>query len=264
METISIRRDVWENMQSALAKLVHYVTVPFETPLDVLTRAEVASELSPSERAQVDVDSAQLELDKARQRAADLAAEDATFEGRTEFSGLFSDSVTAGFNALSDAPIPYMLTPRVFERGDIIPDDVKRLRVSNEEKKSFQVVERKDVGRFGYLHVASGGWGTSDTTDPCWGDEDFPLTEVFEDVTYSVFEAVDHLKHHGIDTDAIRLHRFLNTGAAWTDGFGFPRECVSEYLIAGDSMASVSPVPVELRFTPVGLAELVRIMKVAV
>lgn len=258
METISIRRDVWENMQSALAKLVHYVTVPFETPLDVLTRAEVASELSPSERAQVDVDSAQLELDKARQRAADLAAEDATFEGRTEFSGLFSDSVTAGFNALSDAPIPYMLTPRVFERGDMIPDDVKRLRISNEGNKSFQVVERKESGKFGYLHIHNGGWGRSDTTDFYWEEKDFPLTEVFEDVTYSVFEAVDHLKHHGVDTNSIRLHRFLNTGAAWTDGFGFPRECVSEYLVAGDAM------PIELRFTPAGLAELVRIMKVAV
>ncbi|MFE5790674.1 hypothetical protein [Rhodococcus erythropolis] len=245
METISIRRDVWENLQSALAKLIHHVVVPFDTPLDVLARAEATSELSPSEQAQVDVEAAHLQLDKARQRAADLAAEDATFEGFAEFS--------------DHSPIPYTLAPRVFDRGDTIPDDVKRLRLSNEENKSFQVVERKGSGNFGFLHVNhNGGWGPSDTTDPAWEDSDFPVVEVFEDVTYSVFETVDHLKHHGVDTDAIRLHRFLNTGAAWTDGFGFPRDCVSEYLVAGDAM------PIELRFTPAGLAELVRIMKVAV
>lgn len=226
METISIRRDVWENMQSALAKLVHHITVPFETPLDVLARAEVASDPSPSERVQ---------------------AEDATYEGFAEFS--------------DHSPIPYTLAPRVFDRGDIIPDGVKRLRVSNEEKKSFQVVERKELGRFGYLHVANGGWGTSDTTDPCWEDKDFPLTEVFDDVTYSVFEAVDHLKHHGVDTNSIRLCQFLNTGAAWTDGLGYPRECAAEYLAVEGGPGVVRPV---VRFTPVGLAELVRIMKVAV
>ncbi|QTR98400.1 hypothetical protein J6K27_003531 [Rhodococcus qingshengii] len=229
METISIRRDVWENMQSALAKAVHYITDQESSGsgwLDRLGDLVAQPGTTIVSRDQV-------------------AAEDATFEGFAEFS--------------DHSPIPYTLAPRVFDRGDTIPDDVKRLRLSNEENKSFQVVERKGSGTFGFLHVNhNGGWGPSDTTDPAWEDSDFPLTEVFEDVTYSVFEAVDHLKHHGVDTNAVRLHRFLNTGAAWTDGFGFPRDCVSEYLVAGDAM------PIELRFSPAGLAELVRIMKVAV
>lgn len=262
METISIRRDVWENMQSALAKLVHHVVVPFDTPLDVLARAEAASELSPSEQAQVDVDTAQLELDKARQRTADLAAEDATFEGRTEFAGLFSDMVTAGFNALSERPIPYTPTPRTFERGDIIPDDVHTLEIAGVERKDFRYVNRKADGTFGYLHTLH-GWGESDTGptgNGFWQPDDFPLTEVLEPVTFRVGETVEFLKAHGVDTDLTRLSSFLINGICWLDFYGNPRDCAKSF-VGSASEDFVSPI---VTFTPAGLAELLRVMKVAV
>lgn len=65
--------------------------------------------------------------------------------------------------------------PRTFQRGDIIPDDVTKLRLAGED----EVVERGRNGEFCYNTNSGITWGPSDTSDPAWSGDDFPLTEVF-------------------------------------------------------------------------------------
>lgn len=63
---------------------------------------------------------------------------------------------------------------RTFQRGDIIPDDVKQVRLAGEN----DVVTRGHDGEFCYNPNSGITWGPSDTSDDSWTDDDFPLTEV--------------------------------------------------------------------------------------
>lgn len=72
------------------------------------------------------------------------------------------------------APFTEVL-PRTFQRGDVIPDDVTKLRLAGETN----AVERTEGGGFAYNpDLLSEGWGPSDTSSEGWEDDDFPLTEV--------------------------------------------------------------------------------------
>lgn len=80
--------------------------------------------------------------------------------------------------------------------------------------------------------------------------------------TYTLTETAAILNRQGIDTGQNRLKTFLNTGIAWTDHYGEPREIAADYLVMTER-ANPSRDAV-VRVTPEGINELERVMNVAV
>lgn len=297
-EHITVRRDIWENMQSALAKAVHYITVPEATPLGVLGRVEASEDapnlsavaqeprrFTPAPAADAEAgpwqtweavpECVKYRSSNSRSGAVwfnqDYNRYAVTPDGERYISGIEDDQMNtnlAPFVAAEDTtleglsefaqPIPYLLTPRTFERGDIIPDDVKMLKLDSGETKSFQYVNRKGNGNFGYLHALN-GWGEPDTSKGMWEWSDFPAVEVVEKVLFTLDETVVHLRHHGIRTDAVRLADYLKNSISWTDFYGKPRGCASNYVVdVSDDFADS-----DVAFTSAGLSVLVSTMRKA-
>lgn len=222
------------------------------------------------------------EVVEATQKAiAFLVNENA--ELRAELSW-FRENPDEPVEPLVDEPIPYEVAdpevvlvrePRVFSCGDVIPADVTALKLATpnisygnmgDDVVVRHTPESDEVPGFGW--PGGGIWGDDDTSSGAWIDEDFPLTEILDyaspepPVTHTLREAADILNQQGIDTGQNRLKDFLNTGIAWTDHFGTPREIANEYLVLTDKANPTRDAVV--RVTPLGVSELARVMKMAI
>lgn len=182
----------------------------------------------------------------------DQRAEDATFEGVSEFLGDPRDFLSDDEFVLPD--------PRTFEQGDVIPEDVKRLETAAGDELQWN--ETPCYAGFDFSDGPLGIYLPRDTNQGGWVTSDFPLQEVIQDpeayVSYSLSEAAQMLSQYGIETGQRRLKQYLNTGIAWTDHYNRPRECATGYLevVKQDSPGRDAVV----RITPEGLDELVRVM----
>lgn len=179
-------------------------------------------------------------------------AEDATFEGLSEYAGKTDDLAGEGEFLLPD--------PRTFEMGDVIPEDVSR--VTNSQGDLLAWRDDQAGAGFDFADDPLGIYMPRDTFLGGWVTSDFPLTEAFdvpeETRSYSLSEAAQLLAQYGIDTGQRRLKDFLNTGIAWTDHYNRPREVASGFL---EVVKQESPNrDAVVRITPEGVEELARVM----
>jgi len=184
--------------------------------------------------------------------AADERAEDATFEGLSEYAGKITDSAGEAAFQLPD--------PRTFEMGDVIPDDVSR--VTNPQGDLLTWRDDQHGTGFDFDESPLGIYMPRDTYLGGWVTSDFPLTESFDVIqeprSYSLSEASQLLAQYGIETGQRRLKDYLNTGIAWTDHYNRPREAATRFL---EVVKQESPNrDAVVRITPEGVEELARVM----
>ncbi|MEU2002006.1 hypothetical protein ACH47B_13025 [Rhodococcus sp. NPDC019627] len=241
------------------------ITVPVETHL-AASRALV---LLVNENAELRSEAA-YQCERADRLAKDLAV-------------AVGHPCVAGVEAEVDEPISYALVeelepevatvrvPRVFHHGDVIPEDVKVVEAQPWSSDDTQYYAFRNHGggwEFATLEdaIRLAGKGVEDEGFESFSGDDYPLTEVLleapESVAYTLREAAEILNQQGIDTGQNRLKNFLNTGIAWTDGFGSPRPVADKYLVETDKANGHRPAVV--RVTPEGVSELARVMGMAV